>query len=80
MAREYGPAGVCVGANVSGVDRDSIPLSQVLDSAQIYVTRGATKTGIQEAPSRQLLEQAFETEDMDAIIQHILESGQISPL
>ena len=80
MACEYGLVSDCVGANVSAVDRDSVPLSQVLDSAQVYVTRGATKTGIQETPSRQLLEQAFETEDMDKIIQSILESGQISPL
>lgn len=52
-------------------------LSNVLERMQVYVTRGATRSGIHEAPSKQVLTDAFQTADMDEIIEHILEVGQV---
>lgn len=54
-----------------------MPLSRVLDSQQVYVTRGATRNGILEQPSKQMLEEAFETEDLDCVLETILADGDI---
>ncbi len=45
---------------------------------KVYVTRGATKTGIHEEPSKQMLEDAFQTSDIDEVFEHILEKGEVN--
>lgn len=49
----------------------------MLETVQVYVTRGATRTGIHEAPSKQTLTDVFNTDNIDDVIQTILESGDV---
>lgn len=60
-----------------GLDHGSVALSHVLERNQVYVTRGGTKSGIHEAPSKQILEDYFQTSDMQDIVETILEGGEI---
>lgn len=59
------------------IDHGSVPMSQVLERMQVYVTRGATRTGIHEAPSKQMLYDVFNTDSVDDVIETILEDGEV---
>jgi ribosome maturation protein Sdo1 len=59
------------------LDHGSVPVAQVLDRMQIYVTRGASQQGVHETPSRQMLEDVFDTSDVDDIMETILQNGVV---
>jgi len=63
--------------NCHFLDHGSVPISQVLERSQVYVTRGATRTGIHETPSHQMLADVFGTSNVDRVIETILESGDV---
>lgn len=71
---------VFVSINLLFLDHGAVALSHVLERNQVYVTRGASKSGIHEAPSKQLLEDFFDTSDMQEIMETILEDGEVESM
>jgi ribosome maturation protein Sdo1 len=63
------------------LDRKSVPLSQVLETMQVFISKnGGSKTGIFHQPSKQDLLENFYTDNIEEIFEIILETGQVENL
>ncbi|ORX90711.1 DUF1960-domain-containing protein [Basidiobolus meristosporus CBS 931.73] len=53
----------------------SIPITEVVQSFNVYTTRGGGNTGVAETPSNQELDNVFGTSNDTAVVEHILKHG-----
>lgn len=63
--------------SITFLDHGAVPLAMVLDRMAVYITRGATKTGLHETASKQVLDTYFEAQNLDDIFCNILENGDV---
>ncbi|ORX92739.1 hypothetical protein K493DRAFT_285475 [Basidiobolus meristosporus CBS 931.73] len=55
----------------------SIPITDVVQTFNVYVTRGGGNTGVSETPSHQELDSVFDTANNTAVVEHILLHGSL---